>query len=83
MLPSAPIRIRCLDGFLLSGKCWIPTAPPKALVLLHPATGVPQTYLHSRGFPPQAPAHFMAGTGGLTGTAAGLAGRSGAASADQ
>lgn len=57
MADATAIQIRCQDGYLLQGQCWVPQTPAKGLVLIHPATGVPQglyhgfaTYLQSRGF---------------------------------
>jgi predicted alpha/beta hydrolase len=57
--PSPPslVTIACADGYTLHGTLWEPAQAPHALVLVHPATAVPEAlyagfaaYLVSRGF---------------------------------
>lgn len=40
--PTRPLEITCEDGYVLSGNLYVPDAQPEVVVLLHPATGVPQ-----------------------------------------
>nr|WP_247682360.1 hypothetical protein [Burkholderia sp. Tr-862] len=52
-----PIEFSAADGYPLRGTLWSPDAPPRALVLIHPATAVPERlyagfarFLTERGF---------------------------------
>jgi predicted alpha/beta hydrolase len=54
---SEPIQITCADGYAIHGTLWGKTSSAKALVLIHPATAVPESlyfafaeYLVSLGF---------------------------------
>ena len=51
------IEFSAADGYALHGTLWSPDAPPRALVLIHPATAVPERlyagfarFLTERGF---------------------------------
>lgn len=56
-MPSQPIQFYAADGYALHGTLWSPDTVPRALVLIHPATAVPERlyagfarYLTERGF---------------------------------
>ncbi|MBN3821725.1 alpha/beta hydrolase, partial [Paraburkholderia sp. Se-20369] len=56
-MTSRPIQFSAADGYALHGTLWSPAAAPSALVLIHPATAVPERlyagfarYLTERGF---------------------------------
>lgn len=56
-MTSEPIAFSAADGYALRGTLWSPDAPPRALVLIHPATAVPERlyagfarFLTTRGF---------------------------------
>ena len=56
-MTSGPIEFSAADGYALHGTLWSPDAPPRALVLIHPATAVPERlyagfarFLTERGF---------------------------------
>ncbi|HDR9162042.1 TPA: alpha/beta fold hydrolase [Burkholderia vietnamiensis] len=56
-MTSESIAFSAADGYALRGTLWSPDAPPRALVLIHPATAVPERlyagfarFLTTRGF---------------------------------
>ncbi|WP_256122102.1 serine aminopeptidase domain-containing protein, partial [Burkholderia sp. A2] len=56
-MTSRPIEFSAADGYVLHGTLWSPDATPRALVLIHPATAVPERlyagfarFLTERGF---------------------------------
>lgn len=56
-MTSQPIEFSAADGYALHGTLWSPDAAPRALVLIHPATAVPERlyvgfarFLTERGF---------------------------------
>ncbi|WP_412024505.1 serine aminopeptidase domain-containing protein [Burkholderia cepacia] len=56
-MTSQPIEFSAIDGYRLRGTLWTPDAEPRALVLIHPATAVPERlyagfarFLTERGF---------------------------------
>lgn len=56
-MTSESIAFFAADGYALRGTLWSPDAPPRALVLIHPATAVPERlyagfarFLTTRGF---------------------------------
>ncbi|BAX61773.1 serine aminopeptidase domain-containing protein [Burkholderia stabilis] len=56
-MTAQPIEFSAIDGYPLRGTLWTPDAEPRALVLIHPATAVPERlyagfarFLTGRGF---------------------------------
>ena len=56
-MTSEPIEFAAVDGYPLRGTLWSPDTAPRALVLIHPATAVPERlyagfarFLTERGF---------------------------------
>ena len=56
-MTSDPVEFCAADGYTLRGTLWLPDTPPRALVLIHPATAVPERlyagfarFLTERGF---------------------------------